>query len=216
MAAIAAYARLQNDPELEAIAKRVRAWAARRAGELLAEIKPAHGANQNIRTATGTNVPTRTIVASEAGLSKRQKGTALRIASIPAEEFEAMVERDKPASLGRLDERARELRGKPSAFMEEAAERRAADAAADPLLPEQTRTPAPNIDLAGRTPAQFRAATKLRGFLPLLIEDLRDIDPTAVLPGLDGGELALIAAQLREIRALLDKVEDGLGLRADV
>jgi hypothetical protein len=162
---------------------------------------------------------TRKRAAAEAGLSQRQRDTALRIAMIPTAEFEAMVERDEPATLDWLDERARELRGEPSAFTEEVAERRAVAAAEqppDPPLPEPARTPAPKLDLAGRTPTQFRAATKLRGCLPLLIEDLKGIDATAVLPGFDGGELPLIAAQLREIRALLGKIEDGLRLRADV
>jgi hypothetical protein len=35
-------------------------------------------------------------VARDAGLSTDQKNTALRVASIPPEEFEAAVESDKP------------------------------------------------------------------------------------------------------------------------
>jgi hypothetical protein len=39
---------------------------------------------------------TRAQAAAEAGLSKRQKETALRLASIAPEEFEAAVESDTP------------------------------------------------------------------------------------------------------------------------
>ncbi len=65
----------------------------RRAGELLKQIEPAHGANQNISDGTGTNVLTRQSAAQDAGFSKRQQVTATRIATIPEDAFEDMVER---------------------------------------------------------------------------------------------------------------------------
>jgi hypothetical protein len=39
---------------------------------------------------------TRTQAATDAGLSRNQKNTALRVTSIPPDEFEAAVESDKP------------------------------------------------------------------------------------------------------------------------
>ena len=50
--------------------------AARRCGELLDEIEPAHGANQNIEDGAGPNVLTRTDAANGAGLSERHRGQA--------------------------------------------------------------------------------------------------------------------------------------------
>jgi hypothetical protein len=219
-AALAAYARMARDDELEMQARRLRAWALRRAGELLAEIAPAANQHDAAKRASAGAHTSRSAAANEAGLSHHQQAAALRIAEIPAKEFEAMVEAPRPATIERLDERARQRRGEPSAFMEEAAQRRAAKQPAEPPPPISSRwparPPAPQIDLAGRTPAQFRAATNLKGYLPLLIEDLKDIDAEAVRPGLDGADLGTIAAQLREIRTLLDKIEQGLGLCVDV
>ena len=55
--------------------------AIRRCGELLKQVEPKQGANQNIHDATDTKVLTRTEAAKEAGLSERQKVTALRVAN---------------------------------------------------------------------------------------------------------------------------------------
>lgn len=55
--------------------------AIRRCGELLKQVEPKQGANQNIHDATDTKVLTRTQAAKEAGLSERQKVTALRVAN---------------------------------------------------------------------------------------------------------------------------------------
>jgi hypothetical protein len=91
--ALASYAKQAGDTQLEDMAKRIRARAMRRAGELLKQIEPAHGANQNISDGTGTNVLTRQNAAQDAGFSKRQQVTATRIATIPEDAFEDMVER---------------------------------------------------------------------------------------------------------------------------
>lgn len=60
--------------------------AIRRAGELLKQIEPAHGASQNIGGGVPTNV-TRKSAAADAGMSKRQQVTAIRVANVPADEF---------------------------------------------------------------------------------------------------------------------------------
>lgn len=67
---------------------RVRARAIRRCGELLQAIAPGRGANQNIKGDAPPNVLTRKAAAEQAGLSDDQRKTALRLAAIPAEEFE--------------------------------------------------------------------------------------------------------------------------------
>jgi hypothetical protein len=113
-AAIRAYAQMARDPELEALARRVRAWAIRRAGELLAEIAP--GVNQhdatNLNDGTeGAHPTSRIAAAREAGLSEHQHKVALRVASIPLDKFEQRVEVSHPASLQDLDDYARKLRG---------------------------------------------------------------------------------------------------------
>jgi hypothetical protein len=79
--------------EVDDMAKRIRARATRRAGELLKEIEPQRGGDRvsDQYTASDTLV-TRQNAAEEAGLSKRQADTAKRLASIPEDDFEEMVE----------------------------------------------------------------------------------------------------------------------------
>jgi len=65
----------------------VPARAIERCGDLLEEIPPAHGANQNIQEGDLPKV-TRESAATEAGLSEWQRKTALRVANVPKDEFE--------------------------------------------------------------------------------------------------------------------------------
>ena len=58
--------------------KRIRARALRRCGELLKQIEPQHGANQNIGEGTRTKVLTREDAARDAGMSKHQQVQAVR------------------------------------------------------------------------------------------------------------------------------------------
>ena len=76
---------------IRSLARRIGRRAIRRCGELLREIEPANGANQNIGDGGAPKV-TRTGTAVKAGLSERQQKTALRVANAPKEEFEAAIE----------------------------------------------------------------------------------------------------------------------------
>jgi hypothetical protein len=97
--ALASYARQAKDETLRRLAERIQARASRRCGELLKQVPTAQGA----RTDLGT-VATRSEMAEEAGLSERQRKTALRVAAIPEEEFEAAIESDNPLTLTQLAE----------------------------------------------------------------------------------------------------------------
>lgn len=63
------------------VADRIQARAIRRCGELLKQVEARQGANQNIRDCSDMKVLTRTDAATQAGLSERQKVTALRVAT---------------------------------------------------------------------------------------------------------------------------------------
>jgi hypothetical protein len=102
-AALSSYARQADDESLHRYADRIKARAIRRCGELLKLVEPARGANQNIRDGAGMKV-TRQSAASDAGLSERQKVTALRVASVPIEDFEQQVESDSPPTITALAE----------------------------------------------------------------------------------------------------------------
>ena len=85
--ALASYAAQSADDSLYKMAIRIRSRAIRRAGELLREVLAQPGARTD-KPRTATNKPrtatdTRSAVARRAGLSKRQKDTALRVARVP-------------------------------------------------------------------------------------------------------------------------------------
>lgn len=83
------------------LATRIQARAVRRAGELLKLVEPQQGARSDLGSVT-----TRSEVADAAGLSEHQRKTALRVASVPAEDFEAQVESDAPPTVTALGELA--------------------------------------------------------------------------------------------------------------
>ena len=101
-AALASYAKQAEDETLMKMAARIKARAVRRAGELLHQIEPAHGANQNNSAGDHTNVQTRSGAAREAGMSKHQQVQATRVASVPQDDFEDQVESDRPPTLSQL------------------------------------------------------------------------------------------------------------------
>jgi hypothetical protein len=107
--------------DVAAFRRSVRAF---RCGELLAAIMPAKGAatpKEERRAGSGPAL-SRAEAAREAGLSKRQKDTALRVAALPAETFEEKIESGKPATVTELAEpRARRVRsfGSPPPVVDE-------------------------------------------------------------------------------------------------
>lgn len=101
-AALASYARQAKDDSLAVMARRIQARALRRGGELLKQVYPANGA----RTDLGT-VPTRGDAAEAAGMSERQRKTALRVANVPEVAFDAQVESPRPPSITQLAEQGR-------------------------------------------------------------------------------------------------------------
>ena len=101
--ALAVYAKQANDPELRQMADRIQARAMRRAGELLQEIAPATGAKTDLQPRDGADPKlTRAQAAEDAGLSERQRKTALRVSKVPGVEFEKAVESPTPPTVTAL------------------------------------------------------------------------------------------------------------------
>jgi hypothetical protein len=96
-AAIASYARQADDVELENCARRIRARAVRRCGELLRAFD-ARGGNRRSKIVTPPTFdrPSRAVVAQEAGLTEHKARAAVNIAAIPEAEFEAAIESERP------------------------------------------------------------------------------------------------------------------------
>lgn len=105
--ALASYAKQSRDDSLRKMADRIQARAIRRCGELLKQIEPSKG-GRPAETQEG-DLPSlsRTQAATDAGLSEHQRKTALRVASVPAENFEAQVESDSPPTVTSLAEQGR-------------------------------------------------------------------------------------------------------------
>jgi hypothetical protein len=91
------------------MAERIHARAVRRCGELLKGVPSGQGSrNQHGQLRDGA--VTRREAASHAGLSERQKVTALRLAALPAPKFEALIEGDSPPTVTQLAELGRATR----------------------------------------------------------------------------------------------------------
>jgi len=100
-AALASYARQSDDKELEKTAMRIRARAIRRCGELLQQFEAKSHRPKN-GVLTEVHLSERNKAANEAGLSKKKKHQAMRVANVNGESFERQVESDTPPTVTNL------------------------------------------------------------------------------------------------------------------
>ncbi len=167
-AALASYAKQANDDTLHKMAVRIQARAIRRCGELLKQHEPKSGA----RTDLGP-VPTRGLAAKEAGLSERQAKTAVRVTSVPGEDFESAVESDTPPTVTALAEQ-----GKKPRTVE-------------------------LIDLGGRDPEEFALSTDGQGRVRQLAEFCGRVDAGVVARGAMPNEWQVIRRDIETIDSWL-------------
>jgi hypothetical protein len=156
-AALASYAKQAEDETLLNTAVRIQARAIKRCGELLRQIAPAPGGRPSAKP-DGKPMPapaqvSRSQAAKQAGLSSRQKNTALRVANVPEDEFERRVESDKPPTVTKL-----------AALGTKA-------------------TPRPVDMLQGRDPNEARQAAYAVGHITALAKFAAENDPEAVARG---------------------------------
>ena len=173
--AMASYARQAKDDTLRKMADRIQARAIRRCGELLKQVPPAHGANQNIKEGALPNVLTREIAAADAGLSEHQRKTALRVANVAAEEFNAKVESDNPPTVTQLAE-----------------------------LGKQSR-PQPLVDLGGIDPKDYARATEAQGTLRRFAEFCQKNEPLRIAKACKPHETAELRKFVSTIDGWLDQ-----------
>ncbi len=101
--ALASYARQAQDNTLEKYALRIRARAIRRAGELLRTFHSPGGRPPKTSIGSDTSFPSsQREAADNAGMSKRQEVTAVRVANVPGDEFDAAVDSDNPPTVTKL------------------------------------------------------------------------------------------------------------------
>lgn len=106
-AALASYAKQANDDELMKMATRIRDRAIRRAGELLKQIDGRGGDRSKTEGDHGSAITQRQ-AAANAGLSEHQQLQAVRVANVPADEFERQVESPTPPTVTKLAEQGRQ------------------------------------------------------------------------------------------------------------
>lgn len=101
--ALASYAKQAGDRTLHQMADRIKSRAIQRQGELLQEIEPGR-TGPKPHNSVGVDVPKsgRFAAAKEAGLSRDQTLTAVRVANVPKGQFEDLVESDDPPPVAEL------------------------------------------------------------------------------------------------------------------
>ncbi|MER9937453.1 hypothetical protein [Mesorhizobium sp. M0088] len=175
-AALASYAKQADDDELMKMATRIRDRAIRRAGELLKQIEPQHGKNQNIGGDATTKVLTRKDAAADAGMSRDQMHTALRVANVPQAEFDKQVESANPPTVTALAEQGK----KPA--------------------------PKPVIDLQGRDPGEFNRSLHFVAEFEDYAAAVSKFDLELILPALTPEEVSRVRVAITTIDAAHDRI----------
>jgi hypothetical protein len=122
-AALASYAKQSDDQTLHNFATRIQARAVRRCGELLKTFQnKGAGAGRPSKSTVGANGRlselTQRLVAEKAGLSEHQELQAVRVANVPAKDFDTAIESDHPATVTRLAELGKTSKPAPPGFVQ--------------------------------------------------------------------------------------------------
>jgi len=111
--ALASYARQADDDSLRQLADRIQARAVRRAGELL---KTFDGRGRPTENNVGAHGISQREAAAGAGMSEHQQLQAVRVANVPATDFETAVESNDPPTITKLAEIGKQSRPVPEGF----------------------------------------------------------------------------------------------------
>jgi len=103
-AALASYAKQADDRTLHELATRITARAIRRCGELLQTFKSPGTRTDKPRGDVSPRLTQRQ-AAERAGLSRDQEKQAVRVANVPAKQFEALIESATPPTITELAKR---------------------------------------------------------------------------------------------------------------
>lgn len=116
--ALASYAKMADDQLLFNMAIRIKARAVRRCGEMLKEIEGRGGDRSKGKGSHTSAQKTRREVAEHSGISRHQQVTAVRVAAVPEEDFEAAIEAETPATITKLADMGKSdlYRPKPDGF----------------------------------------------------------------------------------------------------
>ncbi|MGQ3297725.1 hypothetical protein [Reyranella sp.] len=174
--ALASYAKQANDDEMMRQSTRIRDRAIRRCGELLKQIEPQQGARSDLTSGGRPPEVTRNRAARDVGMSPHQAKQAIRVANVPAADFERQVESPRPPTVTALAEQ-----GKKAA-------------------------PRPVIDLKGRAPDEFNLALHYVGGWEQVARDLAALRHDSAVPVLTPAERARLRKAIAAIDAITDRI----------
>lgn len=176
--ALASYFQQSKNEQMMKDCRRIQARAIERCGELLRQIESGQGkVNQHtvLRDGTDLKQPTRESVASAAGLSERQRKTALRVVSVPKEQRDALIESDDPPTVTQLAEQGKQSKPKPL------------------------------HDLEGIDPYLYARATELQGAIKRLAAYCQKHDPKAIAGAFKHHEKDQIRSSISHVEAWIDQ-----------
>jgi hypothetical protein len=110
---------MADDDFLRVLADRIQARAVRRMGELLKQFD-GRGGDRTKTDGAVSSAPTQAEAARAAHISERQQITAVRVANVAADKFEAAVEAPKPATVTQLAEMGKQIRSVPDQSFKQA------------------------------------------------------------------------------------------------
>ena len=138
------------------------------------------GKRTDLELTTGDHGKSQREAAATAGLSEHQQLQAVRVANIPEPQFEAAVESEHPPTITALAELGTKSQPKPL------------------------------VDLKGRDPEDFYAATQGQGAIEDLAHFALSCEAAAVARGSLDHEVAAILGHITTIRLWLDQLESEL------
>jgi AbiEi antitoxin C-terminal domain len=185
--ALASYARQADDDSLRKLADRIQARAVRRCGELLKQFD-GRGGDRSKNGGAPIFAPSRREAATQAGISKDQQVTAVRVASVPADQFEQAVESDTPPTVTALAKAGTQAR------------MTSAVVAATP------QPPPPPHAAPVTAPAGFKQATHLIGVVRDFAAFCEKNDPAVVADGLMRSEISEVRNFVGVIDGWLDRL----------
>lgn len=176
--ALASYAKQANDDQLMKMATRIRDRAIRRAGELLKQVD-GRGGDRTKTDADGGFAPTQRQAAADAGMSERQQLTAVRVANVPADEFERQVESDRPPTVSQLAQQG---------------------------IKRPQSAPRQPVSLQGRSPADFNRALHFIAEIEDYAKAIGKAEIEAILHTLTDDERARVRSAVARVDAIHDRI----------
>jgi len=193
--ALASYARQADDDTLRKLADRIQGRAVRRCGELLKTFNTGPNGGRPKENDDGAVTVSQRGAAEQAGLSKRQQVTAVRVANVPADQFEQAIESDEPPTVTALAEMGKQSRLASAA----------PSPTSEPSPPPADALPVSSAAPPVTAPAGFKQATHLIGVVRDFAAFCQKNDPVVVAGGLMKPEVPEVRSFVSVIDGWLDR-----------